>query len=167
MFVIPASFAQQRLWVLNQLDPGTDAYNLPVVIRLTGSIEIGTLNDCIHEIIRRHEVLRTSFTSRDGEAQQVIVPYLSILMPLVDVSRSPIDAREQITLSLVNAESGRPFDLQTLPLIRTLLVREDRGRHVLLILMHHIVSDGWSIGEIIPREIGVLYESFSKGNPSP
>ena len=166
-FVIPASFAQQRLWVLDQLEPGTDAYNLAMVIRLTGSLKIDTLDACINEIIRRHEVLRTSFTSGDGEAQQVIIPNLSIPVPVADLSQVPIDHRERLALSLVNAQSRRPFDLQSLPLICTLLAREEAGRHVLLILMHHIVSDGWSISEIIPREIGMLYEAFSEGGPSP
>jgi acyl-CoA synthetase (AMP-forming)/AMP-acid ligase II/acyl carrier protein len=163
---IPLSFAQQRLWFLDQLDPGIPVYNRPVVLRLTGELDIEVLNRCLNEIIRRHEVLRTSFPAVDGEPRQVISPSLTLALPVVDLTSFARAERESEALRLATWESHQPFDLAGGPLLKARLFHLDAEKHVMLLLTHHMISDGWSDGVLL-REITELYRAFLNGRVSP
>ncbi|HVR99572.1 MAG TPA: amino acid adenylation domain-containing protein, partial [Thermoanaerobaculia bacterium] len=156
---LPLSFAQQRLWLLDQLEPGSPAYNIPTAVRLTGELPAGRLGWIFAEVARRHEALRTTFASRDGQAVQVIASSGPEL-PVVDLSG--LAAREELARRLALEEAWRPFDLARGPLLRLTLLRLGETDHLLLMTMHHIVSDGWSRGVLL-REIGALYA----GSPLP
>jgi len=157
--VLPLSFAQQRLWFLDQLAPGGAAYNLSGRLHLEGRLDVSALEASLNEIVRRHEALRTMFSTRDGEPVQIIVSKLRLPLPLVNLSRSEIQ-------KFCEEEAQRPFDLATGPLIRAHLLRLSTEEHILLLSMHHIVSDGWSIGVLI-REVAALYEAYAAGAESP
>jgi acyl carrier protein len=163
---LPASFAQERLWFLDQLEPGQSSYNIPSAVRLQGRLDIPALERAFREIVRRHEVLRTRFESREGVPHQVIAPSLEVNLEVDDLSALAEEYRQIEALRRVTAEAGKPFDLARGPLIRTGLVRLGEEEHIVLVTMHHIVSDGWSIGILI-REVSALYEAFHKGEPSP
>lgn len=156
----PLSFAQQRLWFLNQLEPDNSSYNIPAAVRMRGSLNVEALRQALNEIVQRHEALRTTFPSIDGRAVQSIASKLELPFPIITVL-----GEEQI-MSLATTEAKRPFDLSQGPLLRATLLRLDATEHVLLLTMHHIVSDGWSIGVLI-KELVVLYQSFSAGLRSP
>ena len=161
---LPSSFAQQRLWFLDQLESGGAVYNIPVAYRLSGPLDAAALQQSLTEIVRRHEVLRTRFASEDGTPVQVISPAMDLPCPLMDVTDSvdPEDALQR----LVNEEARRPFDVAKGPLIRARLLRVAADDHVLTITMHHIVSDGWSL-EVFFKELRALYDAFRHGQPSP
>src|SRR6202158_2878745 len=163
---LPLSFAQQRLWFLDQLEPDNPFYNLPQAIRLTGVLNAGALEQTIHAIIARHESLRTTFKSIDGTPAQVITESAPAEMPLTDLTNLPESERGAEARRLAAEESKRPFDLAQGPLFRASLLRLAEEDHVLLLTMHHIVGDGWSAG-ILFRELATLYAAFSAGNPSP
>ncbi len=163
---IPASFAQQRLWFLDQLEPGSASYNIPTAVRLKGDLDVPALERALNEVVRRHEVLRTTFAAEGGVPRQVIAPALELAVPLIDLSGVPESEREARTLDAIREEARRPFDLASGPLLRAGLVRLGDRDHVVLVTMHHIASDGWSIGVLI-REVAVLYEAFRAGEPSP
>src|SRR5215211_1595978 len=164
---LPLSFAQQRLWLVNQLEPGTSTYNISEALRLTGRLDVAALERSLAELVRRHEVLRTTFAVVDGEPVQVISPTTDTKLPVEDLTGLPTKAeREAEALRRAREEKLRPFDLQRGPLVRTKLVRLDQEEHLLILTMHHIVSDGWSMG-VFWRELGALYEAFSRGEPSP
>ncbi|MBW8873325.1 MAG: amino acid adenylation domain-containing protein, partial [Acidobacteria bacterium] len=163
------SFAQQRLWFLDQLEPGSSAYNIPAAVELTGRLHVAALASALGEVTRRHEVLRTTFQSLAGEPVQVVAEPAGLLLPLVDFQGLPEREREQESSRLATAEARRPFDLGDLgggPLLRVALLRSGAEQHVLLLTMHHIVSDGWSLGVLV-RELGALYGAFVTGRPSP
>jgi len=162
----PLSFAQQRLWFLDQLDPGSPAYNIPLAERLRGEISAELLARAFAEVVRRHEALRITFAATDGQPAQVIAPADAPPLPVVDLSDLPNAEREGRARQIAEEEAFRPFDLETGPLLRLGLVRLGERDHLLLITMHHIVSDGWSLGVLL-HEVGVLYEAFSQGEPSP
>jgi len=166
IFVLPVSFAQQRLWLLEQLEPGTHAYNMPAAVRLTGELDVTTLERSFNEIVRRHEVLRTTFTERDGEPVQVIAADPELKITLVDLSEVPDINRAAQIERIAIEEARRPFDFSSAPLLRVSLLRTSRRDHVLLLTMHHIVSDGWSFAVLI-REMMTLYEAYSAGKSSP
>jgi amino acid adenylation domain-containing protein/non-ribosomal peptide synthase protein (TIGR01720 family) len=155
---LPLSYAQQRLWFLDQLDPGSVAYNAPLGIRLQGALDKNALRWSVDEIIRRHEVLRTGFPARSGKPVQEIIPQLSLPIEEIDLSGNEPGLREEEARRLAQAEVERPFDLAQAPLLRTSLIKLAEQDHVLLVTMHHIVSDGWSTG-IIVREFMHLYEA--------
>jgi amino acid adenylation domain-containing protein len=161
----PLSFAQQRLWFLHQLMPQSSAYNMPTALRLKGKLDVKALEQSLNEIIRRHEILRTSFKTVDAQPAQVIVPYRPMELQQVDLSDVPLDQREDSILRLSNEAAQRPFDLSTGPMLRASLLRLAEDEHVLLFTMHHIISDGWSIGVLI-NELGSLYRVFSTHTPS-
>jgi amino acid adenylation domain-containing protein len=163
---VPLSFAQQRLWFIDQLEPGSPLYNVPKAFRISGRLNIQSLEQSLNEIVRRHEVLRTTFSAIGGQPVQKISPSLRISLPLVDVSDHPDGEREGEALRLIDNEARRPFDLAAGPLLRSFMVRLAPEDHVLLLTMHHIVSDGWSIG-ILNRELSVVYDAFCNGRPSP
>jgi len=163
---IPLSFAQQRLWFLYQLDPDNTAYNGSTILRLYGNLQISTLETCFNEVIRRHEVLRTSFQLVDEQPVQVIHSDVALSVSLLDWRGLTRENQEQQIQQLAIQQQQRPFNLAEPPLFRVTLVQLDEEEYALLLTMHHIISDAWSAG-IFVREIATLYEAFSQGNPSP
>jgi amino acid adenylation domain-containing protein len=162
----PLSLAQQRLRFLHQLQPDSSYYNTAGAMRLKGRLDVTALRRTLSEIVRRHDVLRASFPMLHGEPVQIIGPVEQQALPLTDLSDTPAAEREGVAARLINDESQRPFDLASGPPMRTNLVRLSEDEHVLLIVMHHIVSDGWSVG-IFLREMAALYNAFSQDLPSP
>jgi amino acid adenylation domain-containing protein/non-ribosomal peptide synthase protein (TIGR01720 family) len=156
---LPLSFAQQRLWFLDRLEPGSAFYNMPVVLWLEGTLDVGALERGLTELVRRHEVLRTTF--QDGPVQVIHAP-APVSLPVVDLTPLPENAREAEARRLAYEEARRPFDLTRGPLLRASLVRVSESRHLLLVMMHHIVSDGWSMGVLV-RESAMLYAAFREG----
>ncbi len=163
---LPLSFAQQRLWFLDQLEPGSAFYNVPAVVKLTGVLDVRALERSFEELVRRHEALRTTFRAEGGEPEQVIAREPVLAFSVADLSGLPEAGREAEARLRVEEEARRPFELERGPLLRTKLLRMGEREHVLVLVMHHIVSDGWSMG-ILVRELAGLYEAFSKGRPSP
>jgi amino acid adenylation domain-containing protein len=160
------SFAQQRLWFFNQLDPGNSAYNIPAAVRLKGPFNLAALEQSLNEVVKRHESLRTTFGKVEGRPTQVIAPTLTIKLPIVDLRELPASERETEVRRLVTAEAQRSFDLSQGPLLRGTVLRLADEEHVGLLTMHHIVSDGWSTGILI-REMATLYVAFCAGGSSP
>jgi amino acid adenylation domain-containing protein len=162
----PASFAQQRLWFLDQLEPGGSSYNVPRAVRLKGRLDLPALRRSLNELLARHESLRTNFGSQEGEPVQVIAPARELELPVVDLTTMASAEREVEVHRLAVADSQKPFDLAHDQLLRATLFKVSEQDHVLLLVMHHIISDGWSMGILI-RELGVLYEAFVNDRPSP
>jgi amino acid adenylation domain-containing protein len=160
------SFAQQRLWFFDQLEPGLSAYNIPAAVRLKGPLNLAALERSLNEIIARHESLRTTFGHVDGRPTQVLAPRLTIKLPVVDLRKLPAGERETEVRRLVTAEAQLPFDLSQRPLIRGTVLRLGDDEQVGLLTMHHIVSDGWSTGILI-QELATLYVAFCAGESSP
>ncbi|MCP4657458.1 MAG: amino acid adenylation domain-containing protein, partial [bacterium] len=158
----PLSFHQERLWVLDRLEPGSTVFNMPFPLRLEG--EITVLERSINEIVRRHESLRTTFPSRDGDPVQIISPPAEFRLSVVDLSRLAEPARQAEAEALFHADAATPFDLERGPLYRATLLRLGTREHVLLQNLHHIISDGWSIG-VLFRELAALLEAFTAGGP--
>ncbi|MFT3764376.1 MAG: amino acid adenylation domain-containing protein [Minicystis sp.] len=158
---LPLSFAQERLWFLDQLDPDSTSYNIPARLRLTGQLDVPALERALREIVRRHEVLRTTFANAGGKPAQVIHEEASLRLEVEDVA-----GREEAVSEAAAAEMATPFDLAKGPLVRARLLRVAPNDHVLLLTMHHIVSDGWTKG-VLYRELAALYEAFRAGRPSP
>ncbi len=154
------SFAQQRLWFLNQLEPDDVTYNIPMAVRLGGPLNVEALEQSLNEIVRRHEALRTTFGMAEGHPVQVIAPFSEKRLPMVNLEGLPESEREVQARRLATEEALRPFDLAQSPLLRATLLRLGTQEHVLLLNMHHIVSDGWSIW-IFQRELVALYRAFS------
>ena len=163
LFALPASYAQRRLWFLDQWAPGSATYNVPDAFRMTGPLQVDALERALNEIIRRHEVLRTTFSFVDGAPMQVIASDRPLTLALVDLSHRP---DTEAALRLAGQEASRPFDLAQGPLIRATLYRLADTEHILLIATHHVVTDGWSTGVFL-REMAVLYPAFVAGRPSP
>ena len=163
---LPLSFAQQRLWVLDRLEPGNPTYNMPAAVRLTGTLDISALDRSLNEIVRRHEGLRTTFSMVEGEPIQVIAASLTIAMSLVDLQELPPDKRELRARQMMTEEAKSHFDLAQGPLLRSALIRLGPQHHILLVTMHHIVSDGWSMG-VFFHELSVLYQAYASGEKSP
>ena len=162
----PLSFAQQRLWFLDQLEPGNPAYNMHVALRLSGRLREEALERSLGEILRRHEALRTTFRTVGGHPVQVVSPVQPLRVPVVDLTRLPVSDRLTESARLASEETVRPFHLVHGPLFRVTLLRLDTEEHVLLMTVHHILSDGWSTG-VLYRELETLYAAFSAGEPSP
>jgi hypothetical protein len=165
-YVFPVSFAQQRLWFLDQLEPGSPFYNLPQVISINGNLDVDALRRTFNEIVSRHEALRTTFSATPEGARQIVAKTLTIEVPVEDLTSLETSERELAVTNLAREEARRPFDIATGPLLRVRLLRLSAERHVLLMTMHHIVSDGWSIG-LLFRELGAIYEAFAGGKSSP
>ncbi len=163
---LPLSFAQQRVWFLDQLEPNTSTYNMPAALRMEGSVNIAALEQSIGEVARRHEVLRARFDSRQGRPVQMIEPAQPFRIPVTDLSGLDYQERDAWATRLATQEAARPFDLARGKLLRARLIRLDRQAHLLLINMHHIVSDGWSVGVFL-SETASLYQSLSAGLTSP
>ncbi|HXQ74120.1 MAG TPA: condensation domain-containing protein, partial [Pyrinomonadaceae bacterium] len=163
---LPLSFSQQRLWFLYQLEPSTSAYNIPTAVRLTGALNSEALRRTLNELVRRHEILRTYYGLADGKPAQFVGPPPKIEIDLIDLSELAESERESRMLELATEEASKPFDLTRPPLLRASLVRLGPEEHVLLLTVHHIVSDGWSQGVMV-REVGKLYQAFTEGKESP
>jgi len=161
---IPLSFAQQRLWFLDRLEPESPFYNVPVAVRLRGLLDPAALAAAFREIVRRHEALRTRFPEEAGRPVQIVEDELLLPLPLLDLAGLP--EREAEAARLVHAEIRRPFDLGRGPLLRLTLLHLGEDEHLLLAVFHHIVSDGWSMGVFL-RETADLYRAFAAGEPSP
>ncbi len=160
---LPLSFAQQRLWFLDQLVPNNPFYNVPAAFRLTGSLNLAALEQTFNEIVRRHEALRTTFVIVEGQPVQRIAPTLKLSLPVIDLRQLPQAERETQARQLITQEAQRPFNLSNDLLLRVTLLRLDEAEHILVLNMHHIVSDGWSVGVLI-REIAALYTAFACGD---
>ncbi|HEX3529024.1 MAG TPA: amino acid adenylation domain-containing protein, partial [Thermoanaerobaculia bacterium] len=165
---LPLSFAQESLWVFEQLAPGTATYNMPVALRLLGPARPDVLAAGLEEITRRQESLRTTFVSSGAGPVQVIAPspLAAPLLPLIDLTALAPDRREKTARQLAAAEAARPFELTRGPLWRSRLLRLAADDHALLLTAHHIICDGWSIG-VLATELSALYTSFTAGRPSP
>jgi amino acid adenylation domain-containing protein len=162
----PLSFAQRRLWFLNQMVPGSPAYNVPMSFRLGGHLRHEILERAVAEIVRRHETLRTTLPSENGEPWQEIAAHATVPIELVDLSGEPAPARETALERLVGAAARRPFDLAAGPLLRVTLFRLEPELHVVLLNAHHVIVDGWSLG-LFWHELLTLYDAFAAGRPSP
>src|ERR1700693_1463927 len=160
---LPASFAQDRLWFLDQLEPGTAAYNLVRAFRISGPLNIDALTSAIAAVVRRHESLRTVFESVDGLACQVVLPEVMVKVPVLNLTDLPEGERKAAALRIASEEGKKPFDLTRGPLLRSVLLRLDRDQHILVLAMHHIITDGWSIS-ILFRELTQCYEAFMAGS---
>ena len=163
---MPVSFAQQRLWFLDQLEPDSPLYNIPDAVRLSGELNLPILAGCVNEIIRRHEILRTTFKTIDGKPVQAIAAEFKLAVPLIDVQEFPAETRESAVRELLLEQAKRSFNLSQGPLIRVLLFRLAATEHIILVIMHHIISDGWSTGVLI-QEVAALYKALSMGQASP
>ncbi|MCA1810659.1 MAG: condensation domain-containing protein, partial [Halobacteriales archaeon] len=162
----PLSFAQQRLWFIHQWAPASAAYNLPVVLQLTGALDAAALEGSLAEIVRRHATLRTTYAVSGGEPVQLVAPFRGFTLPAEEVAGPTPEARLRSALQLAEAEGRRPFDLRAGPVLRARLLRCDPQEHLLLLTFHHIAFDGWS-GGVFFRELMALYQAFREGRPSP
>ncbi|ASS74674.1 hypothetical protein CIG75_06610 [Tumebacillus algifaecis] len=153
------SSSQQRLWFLDKMEPNSKTYNMPYLIELHGPLDVDLLRDTLQEISERHEILRTSFATQDGETVQVVNSKQAVTMHVLPVQPSDVGR-------LAMAEAQRSFSLTEGPLLRTVLLQTGEEKHTLLLTLHHIVFDGWSMGVLL-RELSALYEAFAKGEPSP
>ncbi|MGJ5628670.1 amino acid adenylation domain-containing protein [Nostoc sp. CALU 1950] len=160
--VYPLSFAQQRLWFLDRLEPGNPAYNISLAVNLKGQLDIVLLEQSLNEIIRRHETLRTTFTTVNGQPVQIIASSLKLSLSVINIELQSNVAVQK----LLTQESQRPFDLTHGPLLRAKLLRLAEQENILLLEMHHIISDGWST-EVFLQEIALLYQAFLTRSASP
>jgi non-ribosomal peptide synthetase component F len=163
---LPASIGQEHFWVFDQVLPGLPLFNITYVARLEGALNRAVLAQSFNEIIRRHEALRTTFAIVDGQLVQVIAPSLSMPLTVRDLRAWPENEREGEAQRLMQEESQRPFDLTRGPLLRGCLLQLSEQDHRLLVTLHHIISDGWSLG-VLMHELTVLYDAFAAGRPSP
>jgi hypothetical protein len=165
-FIFPASFGQRRLWFNHQKHPDQAVYHISGAARAVGFFDLEAFRRSIREIAHRHEALRTRFVTVEGEPHQVIEMEIDVEVPVIDLGSMSWEEREQAVRRLVGEEINAPFDLQSVPLWRVKLFRVDDQDHVLLIVMHHIISDGWSMGVML-GEVSLLYSAFISGSPSP
>ncbi|WP_323135334.1 non-ribosomal peptide synthase/polyketide synthase [Dyella silvatica] len=163
---LPLSFAQTRLWFLDQLERPNALYNMPAAVRLRGRLDVDALTRTLNEIVRRHEALRTCFAGHDGAPVQIITPRMALPLVIDDLSHLPAHEREASAQRWSAQEAQTPFDLETDLLIRGALLRLDEDEHLLLLTMHHIVSDGWSFAVLV-NEIAALYAAYTQGQASP
>jgi len=163
---LPASIAQERLWQLQQVLPGLPFFNILYALRLTCPLDVAVLKQSLNEIIRRHEILRTTFAVIDGRHVQVIAPELNMPLTLDDLYSLPESEKETVGHQLVQEEALQLFDLVQGPLFRTRLVRLGEQEYLLIVTMHQVIGDGWSLG-VLANELAALYEAFFAGEPSP
>ena len=165
---LPLSFSQQRLWFLDQLDSG-NAYNMHAALKLSGSLNVGALQQALQEIVQRHESLHTTFAVDEDQPYQVINEQMVIELSVVDLSTYSSERQTIEVKRLTSAEANHPFDLSRDPMLRATLLKLDvvpASNHILLLTMHHIASDGWSMGVLV-QEINTLYAAFCQGRHSP
>ncbi len=162
----PLSFAQERLWFLDQMDPGNTAYNIAQAVLLEGRLSPAALARSFSEIVRRHETLRATFAAHEGRPVQAIRPAGAVAMPVIDLRALPRELRRDLLPRLAGEEGGRPFDLARGPLLRVLLLRLEEEEHAALLSLHHIAGDGWSMGVLV-AELAALYAAFARRERSP
>lgn len=162
----PLSFAQEQMWILDRLAPDSPRYNVPFALRLHGPLNVGALERSLNEIVRRHDILRATFSTINGRPTQMTAPSLTITVAVVDVREASPSEREARVVALVTEDARLPFDLARGPLLRASLFLLGAEEHVLLVNVHHIACDGWSMG-ILYRELATLYAAFAAGLPSP
>ncbi|HEY1235681.1 MAG TPA: amino acid adenylation domain-containing protein, partial [Candidatus Binatia bacterium] len=163
---LPLSFSQQRLWFLDRYEPNSSVYNVFSALQMQGSLEVSALERSFAEVARRHEALRTTVSTVGTEPVQVISPAADFSLSTKDISHLPRERREQEALRLAAEEARKPFELTRGPLFRATLIDLGSNEHMLLLTMHHIVSDGWSMG-VLHRELSELYRAFTQGKSSP
>jgi amino acid adenylation domain-containing protein len=163
---LPLSFAQQRLWFLNELQPGNHYYHVPVAIRLSGPLNLRILEQTLTEVMRRHEVLRTNFPKVNGSPVQRILPASDFQFPVIDLRSYTEEGRQAKVLRIIEEETRRPFDLENGLMLRVVLLRLAEEEQVVFFMMHHIVSDAWS-STILINEVSTLYRAFLNNEPSP
>jgi amino acid adenylation domain-containing protein len=163
---LPLSFGQERLWFIDRLRPGNASYNSAAALRQGGALDAPALERALAEVVRRHEVLRTTFPEVEGAPVQVVAPFTGFTLPVEDLSGLDPAEREAVASRRAGEEASRPFDLAAGPLVRATLLRLGPEGHVLLLCTHHVVTDGWSMG-VLFRELGVLYEAYRDGRESP
>ncbi|MEA5603820.1 amino acid adenylation domain-containing protein [Nostoc sp. UHCC 0252] len=163
---LPLSFAQQRLWFVHQISPDSTAYNMLEALRLDGSPNIVALEQSLNELIRRHEVLRTTFSTVDGEPIQVIAPDTALNLPIHDLQGLSTEEQTEQIRQIAKSVASKPFDLAVGPLVQFILLQLSNQEYVLLLKMHHIIYDGWSLN-IFFGELSQLYAAFSQGLPNP
>ncbi|BAZ21895.1 amino acid adenylation domain-containing protein [Kalymmatonema gypsitolerans NIES-4073] len=163
---LPLSFAQQRLWFLDQLQPDSGFYNMPLTLRIVGTLNQPALEQSLQEIIHRHEALRTNFITVDGKPSQVIQTQTNWTLSIIDWQHLPTSEKEIATQQLAQKQAIQAFNLASEPLVRATLVVLSETEHALLVYIHHIVSDGWSMGVFV-QELATLYNAYSQGKPSP
>ena len=159
---LPLSFAQQRLWFLDRLLPNKATYNIPALWRLRGQLDAPALERSLNAVVARHEALRTRFVLSSDEPVQVIEPPNAVTLPVVDLSALPPAEREARARQLTDSDACQPFDLETGPLLRAQLLRLAAEEHLLLLNVHHIASDGWSMG-VLWRELSSAYSALVNG----
>ena len=162
----PLSFSQQRMWLLDQFEPGNPAYNRPTNISLTGTLNVPVLEKSLNEIIRRHEIFRTSFEEVNGKPFQKINPNITLKLPIIDLSHLEDEKTEIEIQRLAIQEAQQTFDLTQAPLLKAKLVGLNEQEHILLLTMHHIVFDGWSVGVLL-KELAAIYGAFLTAKTSP
>ena len=163
---LPASLAQEQFWVVDELLPGTELLNMPYAYRIMGSLDATVLHKSLQEVVNRHEALRTVFTEVDGRLVQVLSRKPRIKLRVADLSHLCASKREKKAIKLSRRDASAPFDLEKGPLLRTKLIRLTKNEHILLVTMHHIIGDQWSMG-VFRSDLGTLYDAFSHGRPSP
>ncbi|MBJ6765971.1 amino acid adenylation domain-containing protein, partial [Myxococcaceae bacterium JPH2] len=163
---LPLTFSQQRMWFLEQLAPGLPAYNLPLVVELSGALDVAALERAFQEVVRRHDALRTRFGEASGAPVQLVEPQWTLVLEREDLTHLGPEARDAEVVRSIERAMRTPFRLETGPLIRAALLRLSPERHVLRVVMHHIISDGWSMG-VLTHELVALYGAFTRGQPSP
>lgn len=169
---LPLSYSQQRLWFMEQLNPGSAVFNMPCILKISGPLDIEILRKAFEEIVRRHDSLRTRFEMRNGEGTQIIEPASNWLLPVEDVSDFAAEEKENKVREFIAQESLTPFNLSKGPLLRTrvLVVKKnaanEKQEHIVAFNMHHIISDGWSI-DVLMRELIIFYDAYAKGKTSP
>jgi non-ribosomal peptide synthetase component F len=160
------SYTQKRLWFISELEPDGTSYNLPTAVRIEGPLDVPALRKGLQEVVRRHQALRTRFTVINGEPRQIIEDDVTVDLPVISLEHVPASELQRQVASAIHQEAHKPFNLRTGPLVRVGLLRVAELEHVLLVTMHHIVADDWSMG-ILVRELSALYGAFTAGRPSP
>jgi acyl carrier protein len=163
---LPLSFAQQRLWFLDNLEPGSPDYNIPAPVRLVGQLDVAALEQSFNEIVRRHEILRTSFVTVEGKPIQEIAPTFTLTLPILDLQMFLEAEREKKVQQLIAQEALKPFDLTQAPLFRIQLLQLGEEEHILVLVLHHIIFDLWSIGVLL-QEVTELYKAFTTAEVDP
>lgn len=161
-WIFPTSFAQQRLWFLEQLQPGSSLYNVPTPFRIRGRLDRALLERSFREVIARHEILRTTFRAIDGEPMQIVSATADFHIPALDLTAHPAAERETVMRRLVREESERPFDLAAGPLLRAVLLDLGPAEQVLTITAHHLITDSWS-QDVLMRELTAVYTALANG----
>ncbi|MGE6764075.1 condensation domain-containing protein, partial [Corallococcus interemptor] len=159
---LPLSFAQQRLWFIDQLQPGTSLFNVPMAVLLEGALDVAVLERALREVVRRHEVLRTTFREDASGPVQVVSPEPMLTLERKDLTGSPPEEAWR----LAREAAAQPFDLSKGPLLRALLLTSAPAEHLLVVVVHHIVSDGWSM-TLLVREVALLYGALARGQAAP